>query len=98
MAAGGRLAGLPRAIRISGDHAMQARPPRRRGGPVARRRGRAARGGLRPVRGEHVRRRPGLIWVFEVWPTKGDHDASLQLPETRAVIAAAMPMLTGEFT
>ena len=41
---------------------------------------------------------PGMIWVYEVWPTKGDHDASLELPETRAAIATAMPMLTGEFT
>jgi quinol monooxygenase YgiN len=38
------------------------------------------------------------IWVSEVWQTKEHHDASLQLPETRAVIAAAMPLLTGEFT
>lgn len=41
---------------------------------------------------------PDMIWVNEVWPTKGQHDASLDLPETRAAIAAAMPMLTGEFT
>ncbi|HEV7823898.1 MAG TPA: putative quinol monooxygenase [Mycobacteriales bacterium] len=38
------------------------------------------------------------IWVTEVWQTKEHHDASLQLPETRAAIGAAMPMLTGEFT
>jgi quinol monooxygenase YgiN len=38
------------------------------------------------------------IWVSEVWHSKHDHDASLQLPETRAAIAEAMPMLTGEFT
>ena len=41
---------------------------------------------------------PELIWVNEVWESKADHDASLQLPETRAAIARAMPMLTGEFT
>ncbi|MCA2217557.1 putative quinol monooxygenase [Jidongwangia harbinensis] len=41
---------------------------------------------------------PDLIWVYEVWDSKADHDASLRLPETRAAIAAAMPMLTGEFT
>jgi quinol monooxygenase YgiN len=41
---------------------------------------------------------PDVIWVFETWPSKDDHDASLQLPETRAAIATAMPMLTGEFT
>lgn len=39
-----------------------------------------------------------MIWVSEVWPTKEHHDASLQLPETKAAISQAMPMLTGEFT
>jgi quinol monooxygenase YgiN len=38
------------------------------------------------------------IWVTEVWESKEHHDASLRLPETRAAIGAAMPMLTGEFT
>jgi len=38
------------------------------------------------------------IWVSEVWSSKEAHDASLQLPETKAAIAKAMPMLTGEFT
>ncbi|MBL7257943.1 antibiotic biosynthesis monooxygenase [Actinoplanes sp. LDG1-01] len=38
------------------------------------------------------------IWVTEAWDSKEAHDASLQLPETRAAIAQAMPMLTGEFT
>jgi quinol monooxygenase YgiN len=41
---------------------------------------------------------PDTIWVYEVWPTKGHHDASLELPGTRAAIATARPMLTGEFT
>jgi quinol monooxygenase YgiN len=41
---------------------------------------------------------PELIWVTEVWESKRHHDDSLQLPETRAAIARAMPMLTGEFT
>ncbi|MEU8610846.1 putative quinol monooxygenase [Actinoplanes sp. NPDC048791] len=41
---------------------------------------------------------PDLIWVNEVWASKDHHAASLQLPETRAAIARAMPMLTGEFT
>ena len=41
---------------------------------------------------------PDLIWVNEVWESKEHHAASLQLPETRAAIARAMPMLTGEFT
>jgi quinol monooxygenase YgiN len=38
------------------------------------------------------------IWVSEVWQSKEQHDASLQLPETKAAIGKAMPMLTGEFT
>jgi quinol monooxygenase YgiN len=38
------------------------------------------------------------IWVTEIWESAERHDASLQLPETRAAIAKAMPMLTGEFT
>jgi quinol monooxygenase YgiN len=38
------------------------------------------------------------IWVSEVWSSKEHHDASLQLPETRAAIARAMPILTGELT
>ncbi len=38
------------------------------------------------------------IWVSEVWQSKAHHAASLQLPATRAAIARAMPMLTGEFT
>jgi quinol monooxygenase YgiN len=38
------------------------------------------------------------IWVSEVWQSKEKHDASLQLPEAKAAIGQAMPMLTGEFT
>jgi quinol monooxygenase YgiN len=38
------------------------------------------------------------IWVSEVWESKDLHDASLQLPEAKAAISQAMPMLTGEFT
>jgi quinol monooxygenase YgiN len=41
---------------------------------------------------------PDLIWVNEVWKSKEHHDASLRLPEAKAAIARAMPMLTGEFT
>jgi len=41
---------------------------------------------------------PDTVWVFEVWQSKSHHDASLDLPETRAAIAAAMPLLTGERT
>ncbi|MEV7404113.1 antibiotic biosynthesis monooxygenase family protein [Streptomyces sp. NPDC091267] len=38
------------------------------------------------------------IWVTEVWRSKEDHDASLELPEVKAAIGRAMPMLNGEFT
>jgi quinol monooxygenase YgiN len=38
------------------------------------------------------------LWITEVWRTKEHHDASLELPETKAAISKAMPMLTGEFT
>ena len=38
------------------------------------------------------------IWVSEVWSSKEQHDASLQLPEVKEAIARAMPMLTGDFT
>jgi quinol monooxygenase YgiN len=41
---------------------------------------------------------PELIWVNEVWESKEHHQASLGLPETRAAIGRAMPLLTGEFT
>ena len=39
-----------------------------------------------------------VIWVSEVWDSAEAHAASLRLPETKAAIGAAMPMLTGEFT
>ena len=38
------------------------------------------------------------IWVSEVWESAEHHDASLRLPATREAIAAAMPLLSGEFT
>ncbi|MEU9451285.1 putative quinol monooxygenase [Streptomyces sp. NPDC048277] len=41
---------------------------------------------------------PDTIVVTEVWESKEHHDASLRLPETKEAIAAAMPLLTGEFT
>jgi quinol monooxygenase YgiN len=41
---------------------------------------------------------PELIWVTEVWDSAERHHASLQLPETKAAIGQAMPMLTGEFS
>lgn len=41
---------------------------------------------------------PDLIWVHELWDTKEQHDASLLLPETKATITEALPLLTGEIT
>ncbi|MFA3877736.1 putative quinol monooxygenase [Streptomyces sp. MMCC 100] len=41
---------------------------------------------------------PDTIVVTEVWESKEHHDASLRLPKAKEAIAAAMPMLTGEFT
>ncbi|MDA0566286.1 antibiotic biosynthesis monooxygenase [Streptomonospora sp. S1-112] len=38
------------------------------------------------------------VWISEVWESREHHEASLQLPETREAISAAMPMLAGEFT
>jgi quinol monooxygenase YgiN len=38
------------------------------------------------------------IWTSEVWKSKEHHAASLGLPETKAAIAQAMPLLSGEFT
>ncbi|MGH3301299.1 MAG: putative quinol monooxygenase [Streptosporangiaceae bacterium] len=39
-----------------------------------------------------------VIWVTEKWDSAEHHDTSLQLPDVQAAIAAAIPMLTGEFT
>ena len=41
---------------------------------------------------------PDTIHVMEVWQSEEHHAASLQLPATKAAIAQAMPMLTGDFT
>ena len=41
---------------------------------------------------------PDEIVVFEVWESKQHHDESLHLPEVRASIGRAMPMLTGELS
>jgi hypothetical protein len=38
------------------------------------------------------------IWTCEVWGTKEQHDASLQLAETREAISRAMPLIAGDFT
>ncbi len=41
---------------------------------------------------------PDLVVVTEVWQSREHHARSLHLPETKAAIARAMPLLTGEFT
>ena len=38
------------------------------------------------------------IWTSEVWGSKEQHDASLQLPGVKEAIGRAMPLLTGDFT
>jgi quinol monooxygenase YgiN len=38
------------------------------------------------------------VWVSEVWGSKEQHDASLQLPEMKRAIGKAMPMIAGDFT
>jgi quinol monooxygenase YgiN len=40
---------------------------------------------------------PDLVYVTELWESEQAHDASLLLESTKAAIAEAMPMLTGEF-
>jgi quinol monooxygenase YgiN len=34
-----------------------------------------------------------VVWVFEMWNSKADHDASLELPATREIIQATMPLI-----
>ncbi len=38
---------------------------------------------------------PDAIWITEVWDSRESHRASLQLPEIRAVIARARPLIAG---
>ncbi|ODT07700.1 MAG: antibiotic biosynthesis monooxygenase [Mesorhizobium sp. SCN 65-20] len=35
------------------------------------------------------------IWITEVWNSRENHKASLQLPAVRSAIAAAMPLIAG---
>lgn len=41
---------------------------------------------------------PDSIYINEVWESREHHHASLNLPQTQAAIAAAMPMLSGDFS
>lgn len=38
---------------------------------------------------------PDALWVTEVWVSKEDHAASLQLPSVQAAIAEGRPLITG---
>lgn len=40
---------------------------------------------------------PDTVYVLELWNTEQAHRASLALPEVQAAIAAARPLLSGEF-
>ncbi|MFG6403739.1 putative quinol monooxygenase [Microbacterium sp. P04] len=40
---------------------------------------------------------PDTVFVVEVWTDAAAHRASLQQPEVQAAIAAARPLLSGEF-
>jgi quinol monooxygenase YgiN len=41
---------------------------------------------------------PDTVFVTELWQSAEAHQASLQLESTRAAIAEAMPLLTGEMS
>jgi quinol monooxygenase YgiN len=38
---------------------------------------------------------PDGIWVYEVWRTQADHQASLNLDSVKTLIAAARPLIAG---
>lgn len=38
---------------------------------------------------------PDALWVTEAWESKEYHDASLALPQVRAAIAKAQPLIAG---
>jgi len=40
---------------------------------------------------------PDTVFVVELWQSADAHRASLELPEVQASIAAARPLLSGEF-
>lgn len=40
---------------------------------------------------------PNTVYVVELWESAQAHQASLALPEVQAAIAAARPLLSGEF-
>jgi quinol monooxygenase YgiN len=38
---------------------------------------------------------PDGVWITEVWTDAASHKASLEIPEVRAVIQKAMPLIAG---
>lgn len=40
---------------------------------------------------------PDTVYVLELWDNEAAHQESLALPEVQAAIAAARPLLSGEF-
>ncbi len=38
---------------------------------------------------------PDTIWITEVWTDEASHQASLAIPEVRATIERAMPLIAG---
>jgi len=38
---------------------------------------------------------PDALWITEVWASREDHAASLQLPEVREAIAIGRPLIAG---
>jgi quinol monooxygenase YgiN len=38
---------------------------------------------------------PDAIWVFEVWRTEADHDASLQMDAVKLLVGRAKPLIAG---
>lgn len=38
---------------------------------------------------------PDEVWVYETWTSKEAHDAALDPPEAKTLIARAMPLIAG---
>jgi len=39
--------------------------------------------------------KPDTLWITEVWRDEASHDASLELPDVKAVIGRAIPLIAG---
>ena len=39
--------------------------------------------------------KPDEVWVYETWTSKEAHDAALDPPEAKTLIAQAMPLIAG---